>query len=28
VVGTQPLPGEPQLRLEEINAFLEKHARK
>jgi hypothetical protein len=28
VVGTQPLPGEPQLRLEQINAFLERHARK
>ena len=28
VVGTQPVPGEPQLRLEEINAFLERHARK
>jgi hypothetical protein len=28
VVGTQPMPGEPQLRLEEINAFLERHARK
>ena len=31
VVGTQPAldraAGEPQLRLEEINAFLEKHAR-
>jgi len=28
VVGTRPIPGEPQLRIEEINAFLEKHARK
>ena len=28
VVGNQPLPGEPQLRVEEINAFLERHARK
>jgi cytochrome c5 len=28
VVGSQPLPGEPQLRIEEINAFLERHARK
>ena len=28
VVGTQPLPGEPQLRIDEINAFLERHARK
>jgi len=27
VVGTQPVPGEPQLRVEEINAFLAKHAR-
>jgi hypothetical protein len=27
VVGTKPLPGEPQLRVEEINAFLERHAR-
>jgi hypothetical protein len=27
VVGTQPVPGEPQLRVEEINAFLRKHAR-
>src|SRR2546422_201710 len=27
-LGTQPVPGEPQLRLEEINAFLERHARK
>ena len=28
VVGSQPLPGEPQLRVEEINVFLERHARK
>jgi len=28
VVGSKPLPGEPQLRVEEINAFLEKYARK
>jgi hypothetical protein len=28
VVGTKPLPGEPQLRLDEINAFLERHARR
>ena len=28
VVGTKPIPGEPQLRVEEINAFLEKHARR
>lgn len=28
VVGTQPIPGEPQLRIEEINAFLAKYARK
>ena len=27
VVGTQPVPGEPQLRVEEINAFLRKYAR-
>jgi hypothetical protein len=27
VVGTKPVPGEPQLRVEEINAFLERHAR-
>ncbi len=27
VVGTKAVPGEPQLRLEEINAFLAKHAR-
>jgi hypothetical protein len=27
VVGSRPLPGEPQLRVEEINAFLRKHAR-
>jgi cytochrome c2 len=28
VVGSKPLPGEPQLRVEEILAFLEKNARK
>ena len=28
VVGTQPVPGEPQLRIEDINAFLAKYARK
>jgi hypothetical protein len=28
VVGTKPVPGEPQLRVEEITAFLERHARK
>ena len=28
VVGSQPVPGEPQLRVEEITAFLEKYARK
>ena len=28
VVGTKPIPGEPQLRIEEINAFLAKHARR
>jgi hypothetical protein len=28
VVGSQPSPAEPQLRLEEINAFLRKHARR
>jgi len=28
VVGTKPVPGEPQLRVEDILAFLEKHARK
>lgn len=27
VVGSRPTPGEPQLRVEEINAFLRKHAR-
>jgi hypothetical protein len=26
VVGSKPVPGEPQLRVEEINAFLERHA--
>jgi len=28
VVGSKPVPGEPQLRLDEILAFLEKHARR
>ena len=28
VVGSQPQPGEPQLRVEEINAFLRKYARR
>jgi cytochrome c2 len=28
VVGSRPVPGEPQLRLEEINAFLRRHARR
>jgi hypothetical protein len=28
VVGTWPIPGEPQLRIEEINAFLARYARK
>ena len=28
VVGSRPLPGERQLRVEEINAFLEKYARR
>jgi hypothetical protein len=28
VEGTRPVPGEPQLRVEEINAFLAKYARK
>ena len=28
VVGTRPVPGEPQLRVEEINAFLARYARK
>lgn len=28
VVGSKPVPGEPQLRVEEIIAFLEKHARR
>ena len=27
VVGTRPVPGEPQLRIDEINAFLRKYAR-
>jgi hypothetical protein len=28
VVGSKPIPGEPQLRIEEINAFLRKYARR
>jgi cytochrome c2 len=28
VVGSRPVPGEPQLRIAEINAFLARHARK
>jgi hypothetical protein len=28
VVGTRPIPGEPQLRIEDINAFLAKYAKK
>jgi hypothetical protein len=28
VVGSRPVPGEPQLRLDEINAFLAKYARR
>jgi hypothetical protein len=28
VVGTQPVPGEPQLRIDQINAFLAKYAKK
>ncbi|MEW5862845.1 MAG: hypothetical protein AB1773_04525 [Pseudomonadota bacterium] len=28
VVGSKPLPGEPQLRIEDINAFLAKYARR
>ncbi len=28
VVGTKPVPGEPQLRIEDINAFLAKYGRK
>ena len=27
VVGSRPVPGEPQLRIEDINAFLARHAR-
>jgi len=27
VVGSKPIPGEPQLRIDEINAFLARHAR-
>jgi len=28
VVGSKPVPGELQLRIEDINAFLARHARK
>ena len=28
VVGSKPVPGEPQLRVEEINAFLQRHAKR
>ena len=28
VVGSKPVPGEPQLKIEDINAFLARHARK
>jgi hypothetical protein len=28
VVGSKPLPGEPQLKIEDINAFLVRHARR
>jgi len=28
VVGSRPVPGEPQLRIEDINAFLARHAKK
>jgi hypothetical protein len=28
VVGSRPVPGEPQLRVQEINAFLRRHARR
>lgn len=28
VVGSNPVPGEPQLRIEEINAYLARHARR
>ena len=28
VVGTKPMPGEPQLKIEDINAFLIRHARR
>lgn len=28
IVGNKPVPGEPQLRIEDINAFLAKHSRK
>ena len=28
VVGSKPVPGEPQLKIEDINAFLNRHARR
>ena len=28
VVGSKPVPGEPQLKIEDINAFLIRHARR
>jgi hypothetical protein len=28
VVGSKPMPGEPQLKIEDINAFLARHARR
>ncbi len=28
VVGTQPVPGEPQLKIEDISAFLAKYAKR
>jgi len=28
VVGSQPVRGEPQLRIDEINAYLAKHAKR
>ena len=28
IVGSKPVPGEPQLRIEDINAFLVRHARR
>ena len=28
VVGSKPVPGEPQLKIDDINAFLMRHARR